>query len=258
MVAPCGWAITKCGCGACWDTHTPEVRATAAALAIGVMWMATARRYGQCPVVVQPCPKPELLREYQTYPVAQADYGAAYIKGGQWYNSCSGYDEDSGCCHGCEVDLEGPTTTGGITEVTVDGIIIPPASYEVQNGHILVRTDGVCWPTCINYSQQSPPQFQVEYLKGVAIPAHVQAATERLACEWAKACTGGTCALPKRLRSLTRQGVEAVVEEVSTDPTRIRTGVPEVDMVIALENPHGRTMASIVWSPDAAPPRVLS
>lgn len=260
MSEPCGWAITKCGCGVCWNNYTPEVRATASALAIGVMWMATARQYGLCDVVVQPCAKPVLLREYQTYPVDQADYGGAYIHHGQWYNGCVGQDENAGCCSGCEIDLEGPTTTSGITEVTIDGVILPAASYEIMNGHILVRTDGMCWPTCTNYSDQTPPSFQVEYKKGTPVPAHVQAATEVLACEWAKACAGDSaCALPKRLRSLTRQGVEAVVEELSTtDPARIRTGVPQVDMVIALENPHGRTQRSIVWSPDSRPPRVIS
>jgi hypothetical protein len=192
--------------------------------------------------------------------VDQADYGGAYIHHGQWYNGCVGQDENAGCCSGCEIDLEGPTTTSGITEVTIDGVILPAASYEIMNGHILVRTDGVCWPTCTNYSDQTPPSFQVEYKKGTPVPAHVQAATEVLACEWAKACTGDSaCALPKRLKSLTRQGVEAVVEELSTtDPARIRTGVPQVDMVIALENPHGRTQRSIVWSPDSRPPRVIS
>ena len=260
MSSPCGWEVTTCGCGQCWTTYTPEVRETASTLAIGVMWMATARRYGLCDVVVQPCPKPVLLREYQTYPVDHPDYGGAYIHQGQWYNGCTGTDENAGCCSECELDLEGPTTTAGITEVTIDGVILPPASYDVMNGHILVRTDGVCWPTCVNYSQQNPPKLQVEYKKGIAIPPHVQKATERLSCEWAKACAGNaTCALPRRLRSLTRQGVEAVVEELSTsEPGRIRTGVPEVDMVIALENPHGRTMPSLVWSPDERPPRVLS
>lgn len=259
MSEPCGWEITKCGCGSCWDTYTPEVRETAAALAIGTMWAATARRYGQCDVVVQPCPRPALLREYQTYPVDHPDYGAAYIHQGVWRNSCSGSDEDSGCCSGCEIELDGPTSTAGITEVTVAGVVVPPASYEVMDGYILVRTDGVCWPTCVNYSTQNPTAFQVEYKKGEPIPARVQKAVERLACEYAKACAGSACALPGRLRSLTRQGVEVTMEELSTeDPGRIRTGIREVDMIIALENPHGRTQRPIVLTPDMPLPRMLT
>lgn len=258
MSGPCGWEITSCGCGACWDTYTPEVRETAAALAIGVMWAATARQYGQCTVVVQPCHKSALLREYQTYPVSHPDYGSAYVQSGIWRNSCTGSDQEADCCSGCEVDLEGPTSTAGITEITINGAILAPASYIVQNGNILVRTDGECWPTCVNYSQQTPPAFEVEYLKGTPIPLHVQKATERLACEFAKACAGSGCALPRRLRSLTRQGVEVSVEELSTKPGEIRTGIPEVDMIIALENPHGRSQRSIVLTPDIQPARIIT
>lgn len=258
MSSPCGWVITKCGCGSCWNTYGPEVQATASTLAIGVMWMATARRYGLCPIVVQPCQRPPQQSQYQTYPVDRDMYaGGPYISGGQWYNSCDS-SEDSGCCGGCGIDLDGPTTTTGVTKVTVAGVVVPPAAYLVLDGYHLVRTDGQCWPTCVNHSNQSPPDFEIEYLKGEAIPPHVQTATERLACEWAKACTGGTCALPARLRSLSRQGVEAVVETLSAKPGEIRTGVPEVDMVITLENPTGRAMRPVVWSPDATSPRLVS
>lgn len=259
---PCGWAITTCGCGTCWETHTPAVRATASALAIGVMWAATARRYGQCPVIVEPCNRPALLREYQVYPQEYAGYGAAYIDAGVWHNSCTGSfaatGDVEGCCTGCETLLDGPTSTSAITEVTVNGVIIPPASYQVHNGNLLVRIDGECWPTCTNYSQQNPPSMTVEYLRGEPIPARVQAAVERLACEYARACTGAPCALPKRLKSLTRQGVELSVEELSTKPGEIRTGIPEVDLIISLENPSGRPMRSLVLSPDQPLPRVMS
>lgn len=257
MSAPCGWSVSQCACGV-WGDYSAAVQATASSLAIGVMWMATARRYGQCTVVVQPCVRPALMRDYQTYPVDRADYGGAYVSQGQWHNSCSGSEDNEGCCTGCEVELDGPTSTAGITQVTVDGVIVPPASYLVQNHHLLVRTDGECWPTCVNFSQQAPPQFEVEYLKGSPIPPHVQTALEKLACEWAKACAGGDCALPRRLRSLSRQGVEAVVEELSTRPGEIRTGIPEVDMIIALENPNGLPMAPAVWSPDLPHPRVMT
>lgn len=260
MSEPCGWTITGCGCGSCWDSYTPEQRETASALAIGFMWAATGRRYGLCDVVVQPCVRPAVMRDYVTYPVDRDDYGIAYIRNGNWYNGCGGESSISSCCSGCEIVLDGPTTTSGITEVTVGGVVVPPESYVVMNGNILVRTDGECWPTCTNYSSQSPPGFQIEYKRGEAIPDRVQKATERLACEWAKACAGdSSCALPKRLKSLTRQGIEVSVEEASTDdPKRIRTGIPEVDIIVASENPYGRPMRSLVWSPDETHPRVLS
>lgn len=254
MSGPCGWTITRCGCGSCWDTYTPTVRATAGALAIGIMWMATGRRYGLCDVTVQPCIRPEPPSDYREYPVDGATQHRAYVHEGQWYNGCG---TETSCCRGCELDLEGPTTTAGITTVTVNGVVVPPAAYKVMNRNILVRIDGQCWPTCNNYSEQTPATIQVTYKKGLPIPDHVQKATERLACDLAKACSGAECALPQRIRSLSRQGVEVAMDELSADPGKIRTGIHEVDMVIALENPHGRTMASLVWSPDMPKPRTI-
>jgi hypothetical protein len=264
MSEPCGWAVAQCACGTCWTRYSPEVRAAASALAIGVMWAATARRYGQCTLLVEPCNRPPLLRDYQVYPQMYAGYGTAYIDQGVWHNSCtgsfgqSGDYESSSCCKGCEVPLEGPTDTDSVLEVTVAGVVIPPASYMIQNRYLLVRTDKLCWPICTNYSEQSPPGFTVEYLRGEPIPARVQAATERLACEFARACAGGNCALPRRMTRLTRQGVDLEVEALSSDPGKLRTGIPEVDLIIGLENPGGRSMRSVVLSPDTTPARVMS
>ena len=39
---------------------------------------------------------------------------------------------------------------------------------------------------------------------------------------------------------------------------RLRTGIPEVDDVIAAANPHGLTARPQVWSPDLPPPRVVT
>jgi hypothetical protein len=57
---------------------------------------------------------------------------------------------------------------------------------------------------------------------------------------------------------LTRQGVDLEVEALSSKPGEFRTGIPEVDLIIGLENPGGRSMRSVVLSPDTTPPRVMS
>ena len=85
-------------------------------------------------------------------------------------------------------------------------VVVAPAAYEVHNGHLLVRTDGVCWPSCHDYSDPATA-FEVVYKRGLPIPAAVQQAVNRLACELARGCAGGDCRLPNRVRSLTRQGV---------------------------------------------------
>lgn len=259
MSEPCGWTITKCACGVCWDTYTPKVKADATALASMVMWAATGRQYGRCQVTVQPCVRAELLPEYQTYPVEYEGFmSGPYVSGGVWHNGCPGIDESTCSCSvdgRCSVLLSGPTTTAGIVSITIGGVVLAPGSYLVVNGNTLVRTDGVCWPSCPSLTSQATPAFEVTYLVGLPIPAAVQSATERLACEFAKACVGGTCALPQTMRSLTRQGVEVEIASLPEDPSLIRTGIREVDLVIAAMNPNGLTRAPVVLSLDMPMPR---
>lgn len=258
MSAPCGWTITKCGCGSCWDSYTPEIRARATALATMTMWAATGRQFGKCQITVQPCSRRELLPEYQTYPVEYEGFMAGpYIAGGVWHNDCPG-DESSCSCSvdgRCSVLLDGPTTTSGIVSITISGVILPPGSYTVFDGGTLVRTDGSCWPSCPSLTNQATPDFEVTYLVGLAIPPAVQAATERLACEFAKSCKGAACALPQTLRTLSRQGIELEVAAFPEDPNLIRTGIRDVDMVITAMNPHGLTQRPAVLSLDMPKPR---
>jgi parallel beta-helix repeat protein len=257
----CGWEIDQCGCGSCWDKHTPATREKAAALAIHVMWAATGRRYGECELTVMPCNPQQPDALYQTYPVANSGgydpFGGGstmqpVLEAGQWRNRCGG---GCSCSAVCEVNLDGPISD--VVEVTVDGDVVDPAAYEVHDGHLLVRKDGDCWPTCQTYGVEVPG-FTVTYLRGDPIPPAVQAAAEILACEYAKACTGGDCALPNRLASLSRQGVEVTVADVPTVGGQVRTGIKMVDDIIAADNPYGRAERPQVVSPDLPPLRVVT
>jgi hypothetical protein len=257
----CGWTIEQCACG-CWESHSPATRETATILAANLMWVATGRRYGLCEITTMPCnPQPrEAL--YQTYPVGYDVWGDGsggammpVVVDGEWHNRCS-----SGCtCRArCEVPLDGPVAS--INEVRVDGDVVDNAdglTYEVHDGHLLVRKDGQCWPTCQTYGTEIPG-FTVTYDRGDPIPPAVQTALEMLACEYAKACTGGECQLPPRLTRLSRQGVEVSVAEINEFGDLLRTNIPIVDAVIAGENPGRLQGRPQVFSPDLHPARVVT
>jgi hypothetical protein len=260
-MAPCGWTVEGCGCGgAAWDTYPQDVQDRAQALAATIMWAATGRRYGVCEVTVMPAgqcsrlPGPE--DGYRTYPVGTpAGMGllAPVIVQGQWYNRPGG----GLCCTatGCEVVLQGPTTTGGIKAVSVDGEPVAADAYVVQNGDLLVRVDGECWPCCTKYTDPATA-FTVTYDLGVPIPAALQAAFEELACELAKSCTGAACALPRTITRLSRQGVDVEVAELPVDTSGlVLTGLRTVDDVIRSLNPHQLVSAPLVLSPDTPQPR---
>ncbi len=92
----------------------------------------------------------------------------------------------------------------------------------------------------------------------------MQYASEMLACEVAKACTGGECRLPPRVAQLARQGVTLSVADI-TGPSRIpgqprlvQTGIALVDNIIAADNPHSRTGPLQVVSPDLPDPREVT
>jgi len=261
-MAPCGWTITTCGCGNCWDNYSPQVQARAAALAAMQMWAATGRRYGPCELTVQPCRPRRDLPLYQAWPVIYSEWGYGYgllnpfiNTDGQWVNGGCGVCR---CGASCEIPLQGPTTTARVGYVLVDDIPVDSSAFQIQNGYLLVRIDGECWPICQNYSKQDPPKFVVNYQRGNEIPPAVQGAFEILACEYAKACVDAECRLPRRLQSLTRQGVELQVIETDDYLDRAMTGITEVDAVIAADNPFRLTQRPQVFSPDLFPARMVT
>jgi hypothetical protein len=238
---------------------SPDAAAYAEAVACQIMWAGTGRQYGLCEITVRPCNRTSDPL-YVDYPVETSglgvDYATAYIaQNGQWHNA--GCGPSCSCTGSCEIALDGPTTTAGITSVHVAGVLVPPAAYEVHNAYLLVRTDGACWPTCGDYSDPSTA-FEVVYQRGKPIPPAVQHATNRFACELARDCQGTDCRLPNRLRSLTRQGVEVQMANIADDDGKIRTGIFEVDVLLAAENPRGLQAPPMVLTPDLPSPRMVT
>lgn len=255
-MAPCGWTLTSCGCGSCWDSYSPDVQTRAAALAAYVMWAATGRQYGKCPITVRPCNPTPVDPLYVEPPLLLVDDSLSLT--GFLVGGCGG---GCSCASRCEVALSGPTTKADVSSVKINGDTVDPDAYQVHNGYLLVRVDGTCWPTCNNPGQEVAG-FEVTYQRGLAIPTAVQSAYEVLACEYAKACADRSgCRLPSRLRSLTRQGVEVEVEPAAVATGIGRdwsTGIDEVDRVISAVNPHRRAERPVVYSPDLPPPRVVT
>ena len=252
MGSPCGWSIENCGCGTCWADYSPATQDNAAALAIGLMWAATGRQFGLCEVTVMPHNPGRRDPLYQTFP-ASAPLGGEpgtlgiypVLDSGTWRNLCGG---GCSCRSTCQVLLDGPVAS--IVEVQVDGEVVDPAAYRVHDREALVRIDGTCWPVCTKVDTPIPG-FEVTYERGSPIPDQVQAAVEVLACEYAKACANQACRLPKRLASLSRQGVEVTLAQVP-DPGQgvLRTGIQVVDDAITAVNPWGLVERPMVWSPD--------
>lgn len=144
------------------DAEVAETLLTAEAFGWTLLASLTAYQVATCPITVRPCAKrciPEggLL----AFPVATGGHTGAlgggggafnpHISGGRWLNSCGCRSNDCSCTSISEVILPGPV--GGIESVIIDGVVLPPSAYRVDNGNRLVRQDGMDWPACQDMSK---------------------------------------------------------------------------------------------------------
>lgn len=251
MSVPCSWSITPL-CTV-WADLTAEEKERATNYATTVLWAATGRQYGLCPVRVRPCGRRTQGSSMWGYVEGDGGGWYPYLDGaGTWRNCSCG---SSGCACGprCEVWLPGPVNQ--VLEVIQDGVLVDPASYQVDNRRWLVRTDGGCWPEHAELSTNTD-RFEVLYERGSPVPQILADVAGILACEFAKAFKEQDCRLPARLSSLTRQGVTVTALDTESLMRRNFTGIPEVDQVIFALNPHGLFSRPRVMSPDVQPPRI--
>lgn len=259
----CGWTVDPTDLCADWATYSVAVQDAALQFATLTLWAATGRQFGPCSVTIRPCQTKEAAQQYRAYPVPSfTGFGGndstwgPYIDGdGTWRNCGCG---PSCCCRpSCEIVLRGPVAS--ITEIEVDGVLVASSAYRVdkaEGAFRLVRTDGMCWPTCQDFDAAAGEtgSFTVEYTIGRLVPQSVLNAVSLLACEIAKGLNGGACGLPSRVQSLTRQGVTVEMANIDAAVAMFQSGITTgndlVDRVIRIFNPTGRTRNWVIMSPD--------
>lgn len=235
------------------------------------LWMMTGRRLGpSCPVTVRPCRKKcadtyGFLWQGQFLGAGYQFTGpfVPYMADGRMYNATfCGCDTDCHCGPElCYVDLPGPVYD--IVAVRVDGVVIDPATYEIEGSGRLLRIgrdaagEPRCWPDCqdMTLSGDQPGTFEVTYRTGLALPAMGSLAVAKLTEHLLKGCSGGGCGCGvgtrQNLQRLSRQGVDlefADPQELFQDG---RTGIEAVDWFIRAVNPYGLASTMRVLSPDA-------
>lgn len=259
----CGWDVEPCECAALTtlEAENAALAAQVEAMAARHLFRWTGSRFGPCPVTVRPC---------------RSDCGGGQIlnTGGSgtpvfWSGpgcGCSAPDSCS-CARVCQIQLDGPIYS--VDEVWIDGVELDSSAYRVDNSRFLVRIDGECWPECNDLSVAhsveaggpSPEAvlgtWAVVYRKGLPIPAGGPMVAGILACEIAKAvCKDASCALPKRVSSITREGVTIAMLDDFTGLGNGKTGLWVIDSWIDTNRP--RAQHAKVWSPDLRQrPRVV-
>lgn len=252
MAAPCAWDISDsidC-CADFWAELTVAEQQAAADAATFILWAATGRQYGICSITVRPCGRWPCDDDAAGYTWHNGTW-IPYIYGGEWFNCACG--NFCTCGARCKVYLPGPVAS--VTTVTVDGVVINPAAYRVDDARWLIRTDGDCWPRSQDFDKDSGTDtFSVTYGRGTAVPTYILAAAGTYACEWARMCRGEACAIPTRIVTLTRQGTTFDGVDIDQLLDRGLTGVASVDQVIVAANPHRLTGRLRIISPEVIGP----
>jgi hypothetical protein len=225
-------------------------------LASAILFDLTGRRYpGPQTDVVRPCSPLRSLGSTggSSYGIALSNDGAGVVNTG-WCGCAS--PSVCGCPSPGLVELPGWPALE-VDSVTLDGVVLPPSAYRLM-GQLLVRTDGSDWPCCQDWSVpgDQPGAFEVAYTWGASPDAAGQYACAVLACELWKASPAsgageGACRLPKRVTTVTRQGVTfAMLDPMTLFPDGL-TGIPEVDLWLGAQRYGDAHRPAVVMVPGA-------
>lgn len=205
---------------------------------------------GPCPVVARPCARrmPGEGRPPRWQGTGRGDRGSC---------SCNRASR-CGCSSLSELDL-GPDVVS-VEQVRLDGAVVNAAEWELIEGRYLVgwqQPDGTkrTWPCCqrLELPATADQTFEVQFTRGLRPPRGGVLSAASLACELIAANTpGATCRLPKRVTTITRQGVSIAVLDPLTLFAEGRTGLAEVDLWLESQRYGSAHREGVVIVPGAS------
>lgn len=236
------WCTLEDICAPCNDYAFDDVLLEdAIEAASNVLYEFTGRRWpGENQDVVRPCG----MRS--TYLWGRHDFNTGDLSG--WCGCAR--PRECGCRRLSEIKLPGYPVVS-VDEVKIDGLVIDPDRYRLDDHRWLVYLpdeSGVDprqgWPCCqrTDLADTEEDTFSVTYTFGQLPDRGGVMAAASLACQLALAfcppsSSGASqCRLPKRVTSISRQGVTLAI----LDPLSLfkdgQTGLAEVDMWIGAKN----------------------
>lgn len=237
-----GWAPDTSVAGAGWSELTPAEQAAALAWSVGVLWALSGRRFELHTHRVAPFippARPNAYSQRNRYAPLAVNYRAGYVRLG-----------------GCAANtFRLPAPVHDVTQVQIDGVVLPAENWNLDPDGTLVRTDGAGWPVG---QDVYAARWLVDYVLGTPVPAAGNTAAGRYAGELARAAKGQRCSLPAKARNVARPGLTMELRDPAELTENGRTGNDAVDAWLASVNPAGLTSEPTVYSPDLAVHRFLS
>lgn len=224
--------------------------AEAIALASEVLYGLTGEQFGGlCTQEIRPCARRRCTtsgrRHTWTQPHGSAWNGA----------TCAcGDDRPCGCRRLPRVELPAWPVVA-IVQVVLDGVVLDPAEYRLDESRWLTRLDGQGWPACqdLLLASTEVDTFSVTFLAGAEVPPGGRVVAARYACEIARSWCGQECELPTRVTSITRQGVAYTFDSAADLTSDGRTGIATVDLwVRSVNGGDGQLQTpALIASPDS-------
>lgn len=214
--------------------------------ATDVLFEFTGRKYrGRCVDEIYPNARYRSVDLRGWWPV---------VGGDSWrWGFCSCHRTDEYGCNAIpQIRLPGfPVHAEGI-EVTIAGELF--TGWELRDRRKLVRTDGEGWPCCqpLPLDADAPGGWKIRYPYGVGPPAAGVRCAAVLGCNLYAAFNPGQgrpCALPERVRTITRSGVTIAVLDPLDLFAKGQTGIAAVDAWIESENRASRARNNAVIVP---------
>ena len=241
--------LAVCNC----STSDPVLVANAIQASSEILYQLTGLQFpGTCEQVVRPC-----ANSANPYGFNWTTWNFPWIPlriGGSWINTgpCGCHMARCDCTTYPRVYL-GRDDVQTVTEVTIDGDVLDPSAYRLDENQYLVRTDGSTWPCCQNLGSDlgETGTWGIELTYGWPVPQALQNAAASLAAEFINACTeGATCRLPPRTQQIVKQGTSITMAGVLSEIEQGLTGLTDVDMAIQAFNPNRLQRSPAVWSPE--------
>jgi hypothetical protein len=248
------WPSTYC----CSLTgFSPAVTGMAIQAATDVLYNLTTQRFGLCTFTFRPCR--EDCSRNGGWPFDSVNwwqwglglYPRPALFDGMWFNVTCGSCSGTCSCGPIEQAIL-PEPVHSVTEVKVDGIVLSPTAYRIDDFSKLVRTDGGRWPACQDMTKADTEvgTWSVTVVIGEEVPTIGQLAVGELACEIAKSCAGQACALPGNATTVVRNGITVQFDAFTDLLKHGLLGLRWCDIFIATYNPDGMRARPQVYDVD--------